>query len=275
MSALGCSDLVHEYPGGVRALGDGRGGVDLEAGPGELVCVIGPNGSGKSTLIKCLAGQLEPTSGRVFLGDRPLTELDARERARRIAVVPQFLPALHDISARDFVLGGRYAHFGRWAGPSADDRGLVRCALEAADVLDLAERSMSALSGGQRQRVLVARAIAQESALMLVDEPTNSLDPEHQLQVFELIARSVSDPASGGRTALVVTHELNLAAQFATRVVLLDAVCIVADGPTFEVLREPVLQPVYGNSLRFGTLAEADGTERPFVLPWRARPGPD
>jgi iron complex transport system ATP-binding protein len=261
VSALACTGLEHDYPGPLRAVD----GVDLALAEGELVAVIGPNGSGKSTLLRCLAGLLKPSAGSVSLAGRPLAGLDERARARHIAVVPQFLPALHDIAVGDFVLGGRYAHFGRWSGPGPDDRGVVRCALEAADVLDLEQRLMSELSGGQRQRVLVARAIAQEAGVLLVDEPTSSLDPEHQVQVFELIARAVAD----ARAALVVTHDLNLAAQFATRVVLLDAGRVAADGPPAEVVTPAVLNPVYGDSLRFGTLPDGAGGQRPFAVPWR------
>jgi iron complex transport system ATP-binding protein len=267
VSALACRALVHEYPGPVRALG----GVELTLSEGELAVVIGPNGSGKSTLLKCLAGLLAPSAGDVLVDGEPLAALDDRSRARRLAVVPQFLPALHDIAVRDFVLGGRYAHFGRWQGPGPGDHRTVDQALQAADVADLAQRWMSELSGGQRQRVLVARALAQEARFLLVDEPTNSLDPEHQLQVFELLASAVA----GGRSALVATHDLNLAAQYATRIVLLDRGAVRADGPVARVLMPSVLQPVYGPSLRFGTFRAADGAERSFVVPWRERPPND
>ena len=275
MSALTCRGVLHDYPGPLRALD----GVDLDLAAGELACVIGPNGSGKSTLLRCLAGLLEPTAGRVAVGGVALDTLDERARARRLAVVPQFLPALHDVEVGDFCLGGRYAHFGRWRGPGPDDRGVVRCALEAADVLDLERRLMSELSGGQRQRVLVARAIAQEAGVLLVDEPTSSLDPAHQLQVFELVVRAVAPSCAGPpdrpgerngeRAALVVTHDLNLAAQFATRVVLLNCGRVVADGAPAEVIAPDVLEPVYGASLRFGELGDGPA-RRPFVVPWRA-----
>ena len=130
---------------------------------------------------------------------------------------------------------------------------------------DLADRPLPALSGGQRQRALVARALAQEARLLLVDEPTNALDPEHQLQVFDLIAGL----ADHGRAAVVVTHDLNLASQFATRVVLLDEGQKVADGPVGEVLVREVLEPVYGPNLRYASWSVPGGGERPVVLPWR------
>ena len=131
-------------------------------------------------------------------------------------------------------------------------------------VADLGGRLMTELSGGQRQRVLVARALAQEARVWLVDEPTASLDPEHQIHVFGLISRTVQHD----RAAIVVTHDLNLASQFATRLALVDDGRLVAEGTVEEVLRREVLEPVYGPALHFGTRRHADGSERPFVLPW-------
>lgn len=262
MSLLVAQALGLEYPGPLRALE----GVDLALEPGELVAVIGPNGSGKSTLLRCFAGLLQPSSGCVFLRGRPLAEVGVRERARELAVVPQFLPELPDVLASDFVLGGRYAHHRRWSGARARDHESVREALAACDAGDLGARRMSELSGGQRQRVLVARAVAQEARVLLVDEPTSALDPEHQLRVFALLGGL----AGRGRAALVATHDLNLASQFASRLVLLDAGRVAADGPVERVLRREVLEPVYGPHLFYGR-AEDERGARAFVLPWRAR----
>lgn len=258
---LACRALTFEYESGVRALA----GVDLVLAAGELVVVLGPNGSGKSTLQKCCAGLLTPTSGAVELAGRSLASFDARARAREVAVVPQFLPSLPDVGVEDFVLGGRYAHFERWSGPRRADELVAERALAECDALDLRGRLMSELSGGQRQRVVIARAVAQEARVLLVDEPTNSLDPEHQVRVFELLARLSRE----GRAALVATHELNLASQFATRLVLLDAGRVAASGTAEQLLRPEVLTPIYGEQLYFGRTA--DVSARPFVLPWARR----
>ena len=256
--------LAFEYPGAATGPVRALDGIDLSVDDGELLGVIGPNGSGKSTLLRCLGGLLTPRSGAVYLRGRPLAARTGRERALEIAMVPQYLPELPDVLVSDFVLGGRYAHIGRWSGPSAVDRRAVVLALQAADVADLDRRLMTELSGGQRQRVLVARALAQEARVLLVDEPTASLDPEHQIHVFGLISRTVAQ----GRAAVVVTHDLNLASQFATRLALVDQGRLVAEGPVAEVLCREVLEPVYGTDLHFGTMRQADGTQRPFVLPW-------
>jgi iron complex transport system ATP-binding protein len=254
--------VAHEYPGGVRALA----GVDLALAAGELLVVIGPNGSGKSTLLRALAGLLVPSSGAVSVGGVAVRALEPRERARRVAVVPQFLPSLPEVTVEAFALGGRYAWLRPWRGPQRLDLERTHAALEACDAGDLAGRVMGELSGGQRQRVLVARALAQEARAVLVDEPTNSLDPEHQVRTFELLARLACD----GRGALVVTHDLNLASQFADRIALLDEGRIVAEGSPQSVLAREVLEPVYGRHLHYGSLPAASGSARPFVLPWRS-----
>jgi len=251
--------VEHVYPGPQRALG----GVDLELCAGELLAVIGPNGSGKSTLVRCLAGLIEPTKGAIALGGADVRSLRPRQRALRVAVVPQFLPALPDLTVEAFTLGGRYAWLDRWRGPRASDVEAVRRALDDCDAGDLRGRLMGELSGGQRQRVLIARALAQEAAALLVDEPTSSLDPEHQVRVFALLERLVR----GGRGALVVTHDLNLASQFAQRIALLGDGRVVASGPVEQVLRREVLEPVYGPHLYYGRGPGA----RPFVLPWLER----
>jgi iron complex transport system ATP-binding protein len=253
------SGVEHVYPGPQRALG----GVDLELRAGELLAVIGPNGSGKSTLVRCLAGLIVPTQGAIALGGAPLASLRPRERALRVAVVPQYLPALPDLTVEAFALGGRYAWVDRWRGPRTSDMEAVRRALEDCDAGDLVGRLMGELSGGQRQRVLIARAIAQEAQALLVDEPTSSLDPEHQVRVFALLERLVR----AGRGALVVTHDLNLASQFAQRVALLGDGKVVASGAVEHVLQREVLEPVYGPHLHYG---RGPGG-RPFVLPWLER----
>jgi ABC-type cobalamin/Fe3+-siderophores transport system ATPase subunit len=253
--------LRFDHPGPVRAVD----GVDLQLRPRELLVVLGPNGSGKSTLLRLLGGLLQPAEGDVRFQGQPLAALQPRERARRLAVVPQSLAALPEISVQTFVLGGRYARISPWRGAQARDLRAVGYALDAAGVGELGSRRMTDLSGGQRQRVLVARALAQEAEVLLVDEPTAALDLEHQVRVFELLARL----ADHERSVLVVTHDVNLASQFADRVLLLAAGRVVAGGSAEEVLRREVLEPVYGPHLHFGRMPPPDG--RPFVLPWLSR----
>lgn len=260
VTPLSASGLVFDHPGPIRAVD----GVDVVLHERELLVVIGPNGSGKSTLLRLLAGLLVAQQGQVTVKGRPLSALSTLERAHLLAVVPQSLAALPEVTVERFVLSGRYARIGRWRGPQADDDLAVRDALAAADVDGLGGRHLPDLSGGQRQSALIARALAQKAEILLVDEPTASLDLNHQLEVFALLGRL----SEAGRAAIVVTHDLNLASQFADRVALMNAGRVVAVGPPAEVLRQEVLAPVYGTELHYGRMPPPDG--RPFVLPWRA-----
>jgi iron complex transport system ATP-binding protein len=259
--------LGHTYPGGFEALAD----LDLSISPGELVCILGPNGAGKSTLLKALAGLLPITAGNVTWRGEAMTTWAPRHRARRLAFVPQSLMTLPEVTVRTFVAQGRYSHQGVFARATPEDRQAVDQAMSQADLLDLADRPLPELSGGQRQRCLVARALAQQAELLLIDEPTNALDPEHQIAIFELIESLAHEE----RAVAVVTHDLNLASQFASRIVLMDGGRKVADGTVNEVLQRSVLEPVYGSGLRYsswrvGEGAEGPKGERPIVLPWRS-----
>ncbi|MEZ6017898.1 MAG: ABC transporter ATP-binding protein [Planctomycetota bacterium] len=268
MVALVVRGLEFAYPGGAPVLC----GVDLDVRAGEVVCLIGPNGAGKSTLLRLCAGLIEPTAGTVSFAGQPLRDLPLRARAQRIGVVPQALRALPAMRVRDFIAQGRYAHRARFARSTPADHAAIERALDEADIRAFAERPLEELSGGQRQRALVARALAQEPELVLVDEPTNALDPRHQLQVFGLVAGL----GCRGRAALAITHDLNLASQFATRIALLDAGRIVADGSVHEVLRADVLEPVYRTRFETGAAPVAGwGEPRPWVLPWDAPARPD
>ncbi|MFT7486023.1 MAG: ABC-type cobalamin/Fe3+-siderophores transport system ATPase subunit [Candidatus Paceibacteria bacterium] len=248
---------------GVRALD----GIQLEVHAGEMVAVLGPNGAGKSTLLKLLGGLLRPSAGLAEVEGKDVASWSARERAQRLAMVPQSLTTLPEVTVEAFVGYGRYAHRGVFDGPQRADAIAIADALERADLNELAQRPLAELSGGQRQRALIARALAQEARALLVDEPTNALDPEHQLRVFDLLA----DLCDQGRSVVVVTHELNLASQYADRALLLHGGKQVALAAVSQVLRAEVLEPVYGSELEYGRLpAGRAGEERPFVLPWRS-----
>jgi iron complex transport system ATP-binding protein len=258
VSGLEARGLVFDYPGPRRALD----GLDLALVPGDLVCLLGPNGSGKSTCLRLFGGVLRATSGTVELDGRALASLRPRARAGAIALVPQALRALPELEVTAFVLGGRYAHLGLFGRARAEDHAAVRAALAEADAADLAGRRLDELSLGQCQRVLIARALAQEAPILLFDEPTAALDPEHQVRTFALIEELVGR----GRSALVATHELNLASRFARRIVVLREGRVCATGTAEEVLRREVLEPVYGRDLFFGK--GPGGTGRPLVVPW-------
>ncbi|MFT5285052.1 MAG: iron complex transport system ATP-binding protein [Planctomycetota bacterium] len=261
VNKLQASGLSYSFSADKRVVSD----IDVSVAPGEMMCVLGPNGAGKTTLLKLLAGLLIPDQGDVQLDGTSVAKLSDRDRARRIAVVPQYLGLVPEVTVADFVLSGRYVHFGSWSAPSGSDREVVRECLERTGVLDLEERGLWQISGGQRQRVIIARALAQGARYLLVDEPTGSLDPDQQLQIFNLLA----DLSDKDHAVLVVTHELNLASQFASSILLMQAGKNVAQGSPLEVLTAETLEPVYGHHLHFGSLPRPGGKgERPFVIPW-------
>jgi len=217
--------------------------VSVSVGEGELLGLIGPNGSGKTTLIRCMAGALRPKLGVVLLEGRAVAEMGPREVARRLAVVPQDHGSPFDFTVVDVVSMGRYPHLGRLGRASRRDLEAVERAMELAGVKQLAHRRLCELSGGERQRVFIARALAQEPEVLLLDEPTAHLDLGHQLELMELVRRLCREE---GLTTVVAIHDLNLAARYCDRLVLLSGGRIRAMGPVEEVLREDLIGEVYG-----------------------------
>ena len=238
--------------------------LDIEIASGELVCLIGPNGAGKSTLLHGLAGLLRLHGGQVVMDGQELRKMGARERARSIALLPQSPRVPEGVSVQHFVESGRYAHRGFLHG-DPEGGAVVALALDEAGLAAKAEVTLAELSGGQVQRALFARARAQDPKILLVDEPTSALDPKSQLWVLDRVADLVAED----RAALVVTHELNLASQYAHRVLLMNQGRIVAEGDPNEVLTREHLEPLYGADLLMGrVLAPRVGEQRPWIIPW-------
>jgi iron complex transport system ATP-binding protein len=218
-------------------------GLGLHLARGELVALVGTNGSGKTTLLRLLAGVLRPDVGVVRFGGRPLGDWRRVELARRVTVLPQQLDLPVGFRVAELVEMGRAPHAQRLFGSTEKDERAVARALAEADALELAHRYADELSGGERQRVLVAMALAQEPELLLMDEPTLHLDLAHQVAVLATIRRL---QAQRGLTVLAVLHDLNLAAAFAPRVLVLDDGRVAADGPPDEVLTPDLVQRVFG-----------------------------
>ena len=221
-------------------------GVSLSVASGRLLAVAGPNGSGKTTLLRLLSGSLVPQAGEVRLGDRLLSEFDDRERARMLAVVPQSESSPFPVTVREAVGMGRFAHLGPWERLGTRDRAVVEHALERCAVAPFAGRRLGELSGGERQRARIARALAQEAPVLLLDEPTAGLDLRYRMELFHLLQELCSE----GLALLVVTHDLNLAARFADRLLILDEGCARAQGAPIEVLSQETLERVYEWPLR-------------------------
>jgi iron complex transport system ATP-binding protein len=238
-------------------------GVDLEVGSGELVCVLGPNGAGKSTLVRVASGLLVPTSGDVRLMGAPLLGRSRSEIACELAVVEQVQDLALGFSVREVVTMGRAPHQGAWMRTSEADDRIVDDALERCDLVSLAGRPAHALSGGEQKRVAIARALAQQPKVLLLDEPGAFLDVRHQLDVYELLASEVREH---GLACLVVMHDLNTAAQFADRVVLMKDGRVVAAGTVEAVMTWQTLKETFDADLYCGV---NDLTGARFFLPMR------
>ena len=233
-------------------------------GSGEIVAVVGPNGAGKSTLLRVLAGLLRPTAGAVALDGHDLTTFSRSEIARRIAVVPQIFDTLFPFTVREVVALGRTARLGALGRAAASDVAAVERAIEDLELGGLASRRIDRLSGGERQRAVLAMALAQETQVLLLDEPTVHLDPGHQLATLDLLR----DLGTRRQLAVcAVLHDLNLASAFASRIVALADGRVVREGTPIEVLSPDLVEVVFGEGLE---VVARDG--RPAVLP-RARVG--
>ena len=217
--------------------------LSLDVGAGECVAIVGPNGAGKTTLLRLLAGLLAPASGELSWMGTPYPRMSRRDLARCIAYVPQVRPARIPLTVEQMVLLGRYPYLSPFRmAPSARDFERVAGVLARGGLTELRHRDLDGLSGGERQSVFIAAALAQEADALLLDEPTTHLDPRHQLDIVELLVRL---RASDDQAILLATHDLNLAARLADRVVALRQGVIVADGPPRELMRPERLAEVF------------------------------
>jgi iron complex transport system ATP-binding protein len=236
-------------------------GVDLALRPGELLGLVGPNGSGKTTLIRALTGVVTPAAGSVRLSGRDVAALSEAEIARLAAVVPQDPLLPPTFTAIDCVLMGRTPHLRLLEQEGAHDMEVARRAMLATETWTFAGRPVGQLSGGERQRVIVARALAQETPVLLLDEPTAHLDIGHQGAVLTLMRGFTR---RDGKAVLAVVHDLTLAAHYCDRVVVLKAGRVAGEGAPAEVLRADLLREVYGVPV---TIVPHPETGRPVVAP--------
>jgi iron complex transport system ATP-binding protein len=238
-------------------------GLDLRVERGEAVGLVGPNGAGKTTLLRLLAGIARPWRGEVRLLGEDLQGLGPRGRARRLALVPQESEPVFEFTALETVLMGRAPHLGLLGLEGPEDRRIALRALEEAQVLELAERSLGQLSGGERQRVIVARALAQEPEVLLLDEPTAHVDLGHKLALDGLLERRNREE---GLTVVTVSHDLSHAARSCGRLVLMAAGAVMAEGTPAEVLTVENLRRAYGVEV---SILEDPARGTPVVVPDR------
>lgn len=231
-------DLTVRYPGAAAPALDH---ITMAAPQRTLYAVLGPNGSGKSTLMRALLGTLPAETGAAIIDGQPTRAWGRRQLARHVGAVPQHEEIAFPLTVRELIAMGRYPHLGAFRAETDDDRRAIARALERCDLLPLAARTLTTLSGGERQLARIARALAQEPRALALDEPTASLDIRHEMAIFELL-RDFTDT---GITVLLITHNLNLAARFADRLLLLDRGRVAAEGAPAHVLKTEILSTVY------------------------------
>ena len=235
--AISAQDISYEVEG--KTLLDG---VTLHADRGQLVGLIGPNGAGKSTLLRTISGILKHRGGSVRLEGADLKSLSSKDVAAALALVPQIAPYTHGFTSIELVLMGRYPHLGRFQIEGKEDDRIARDAMRLTETEEFADRTLDTLSGGERQRVFVARALAQQPRILLLDEPTANLDVLHQLKVLDLVRQLVDD----GLTAVAAIHDLNMAARYCDRLVLLSGGRVLAEGTPEEVLSPETIESAFG-----------------------------
>jgi iron complex transport system ATP-binding protein len=238
MAVLQASGLTLTY--GQRTVIEG---LSTEIPEGRVTMIVGANACGKSTLLRGLSRLLKPAAGTVTLDGKDIHTRPAREVARALGLLPQHPTAPDGITVRDLVGRGRYPHQGFFRSRSQEDDAAVQRALSATETLELAARNVDELSGGQRQRVWIAMALAQETDVLLLDEPTTYLDVAHQVEVLDLISDL---NRRDGTTVAIVLHDLNLAARYADHIIAMKDGHIVAEGPARDVVTEDLVRGVFG-----------------------------
>lgn len=236
--AFEARDVHFAYPQGQSVLH----GVSFTATTGKLLCILGPNGSGKTTLLRCMLRQFKLDGGGLLLDGKDIGRYSARELAQLVAYVPQTPLSAFAFNVQELVLMGRFAHGGALGLAGEEDLAVARLAMQMTQTLPFAGRTLEELSGGEAQCVMIARALAQQPSVMLLDEPTSHLDIKNQLMIHKLMRRLAHE---WGMAVICVSHEINQASHFADELLLMRGGKVIAQGPPREVIRREILQQVY------------------------------
>lgn len=254
---LRIENLCFSYNDGEQVLNN----INLSLGKGKFHTILGPNGSGKTTLLKAIARLHEATSGNIIIGNIDIKNMKSKTIAKTIAVVPQYTSVEFDFSVYDIVMMGRTPYIARFSNESISDEEVVKKAMERTNTWKLKDKSINALSGGERQRVIVARAIAQEAEIILLDEPISHLDIHHQIDILNNIRAMNND---GQRTIIAVLHDLNIAAAYSDNIILMHEGRIHSVGSPDEVLTPEAVKEIYDINVHIINDPEKN---RPYIVP--------
>jgi iron complex transport system ATP-binding protein len=235
--------------------------INLSIDKGDFISIIGPNGSGKSTLLRNISSVLKPTKGIIKIDGKELKNYNTKELARKLAFVPQDTSIVYDFSVFDIVLMGRSPYLGRFEREKKKDFEITKEALIMTDTFQFQDRSITEISGGERQRVIVARALAQEPEILLLDEPTSHLDINHQIEILHLLKRLNKEK---GMTIIVVIHDINLASRFSNKVILMKSGQILSKGTPEQVITKENIKEAYGINIMISKCHYSDGL---YVIP--------
>lgn len=236
-------------------------GITLEILPGECVSIIGPNGAGKSTLVKCIDRLLIPQKGEVRIDNKIIDDMSREQIAKKLGYVPQSSASLFPLKVFDMVLLGRRPH-ATWKS-SKNDQIKVLNALSLLDIEHLAMKNFNEISGGQQQKVIIARAIAQETEVLLLDEPISNLDIRHQLEVMDMLRELINEL---GISAVMIVHDLNIAARYSDKIIIMNKGEIIASGTPQEVLTKENIASAYGVEVCVSRIEN-----KPYIVPLRAK----
>lgn len=236
-------------------------GINLVIKKGDFCGVVGPNGAGKTTLLKNITRILPPRRGKIFLKGSDIAQINARQLAQKIAVVPQFSVFWFSFTVRDFILLGRIPYLPRFYLERKEDYQIVEEAMELTGTTRIRERRISELSGGERQKVVIARSLAQKPEFLLLDEPASHLDIKHQLDILNLIDKLNKEE---GVTILMISHDLNLTSHYASKLILMKEGKIFARGTPHKVITEENIKKVYEIKVKINS----NGKEKPIISLW-------